>query len=93
MQILKKPVISEKSMMAVQENKYVFKVAPQANKHQIAESVAETFKVKVIKVNIINLHPEEKMTKGRFLAQTKAWKKAIVTIKKGQKISGFEIKE
>ena len=93
MQILQKPIISEKSITGVTSGKYSFKVHPKANKHQIAETVEKIFKVHVIKVNVLNFHAEKNIVKGKFRGQNRAWKKAIVTLKKGEKISGFEIKE
>lgn len=91
--ILIKPIISEKSIGATEIGKYLFSVAKSSNKHQIKNSVEENYKVNVIKVNIMTVKPEEKIVKGKYKAKIKGWKKAIVTIKKGQKIAGFEIKE
>lgn len=91
--ILIKPIISEKSIAATEINKYLFSVAKSSNKHTIKDSVEENYKVNVIKVNIMTVKPEEKIVKGKYKAKIKGWKKAIVTLKKGQKISGFEIKE
>jgi len=91
--ILIKPVISEKSIAATIVNKYLFKVAKSANKHTIKDSVEENYKVNVVKVNIITVKQTEKIVKGKYKAKIKGWKKAIVTLKKGQKITGFEIKE
>lgn len=93
MNVLIKPIISEKSMFGAASSKYSFRVRPNANKHQISLAITEMFKVDVIKVNIIKIKPLEKLVRGRIKATNKGWKKAIVTIKKGQKIDGFEIKE
>jgi len=93
MRVIYKPIISEKSMNETATGKYIFKVAPKANKQQIAKAIEEMYKVAVLKVNSIKVKPEERLVRGRFKSKTKLWKKAIVTIKKGQKIEGFEIKE
>lgn len=91
--ILIKPIISEKSIAATEANKYLFEVAKNANKHTVKDSIEENYKVNVIKVNIITVKQTEKIVKGKYKAKIKGWKKAIVTLKKGQKITGFEIKE
>ncbi|NCU71111.1 MAG: 50S ribosomal protein L23, partial [Candidatus Fonsibacter lacus] len=61
------------------------KVAPYATKANIKKSIEKLFKVNVIKVNTINLHPRFKMVRGR-VAKSSGYKKAIVTLKKGQSI-------
>lgn len=91
--ILIKPVISEKSIAAIEANKYLFKVAKSANKQEIKKDIEANYKVNVTKVNVLVVKSEEKLIRGRFPSKIKGWKKAIVTIKKGQKIADFEIKE
>ncbi|WP_099340231.1 50S ribosomal protein L23 [Candidatus Fonsibacter ubiquis] len=83
--IILEPVVTEKSTNLSSLNKVVFKVAPFATKASIKKSVEKLFKVSVIKVNTINLHPRFKMVRGR-IAKTPGYKKAIVTLKKGQSI-------
>ncbi len=73
------PVITEKSMSGIADKKYTFKVAKDANKIEIAQAVAELFKVKVAKVNTINVRGKEKRM-GRYSGYTASWKKAIVTL-------------
>jgi len=73
------PVITEKSMSGIADKKYTFKVAKDANKIEIAEAVAELFKVKVAKVNTISVRGKEKRM-GRYSGYTASWKKAIVTL-------------
>ncbi len=90
-QILMEPKISEKAIAANVTGKYIFKINPHANKIQVAEAVEELYKVSVTKVNIIHNPGEKKLTRGRR-SQTRPAKKAIVTLKKGQKIPGFEEK-
>jgi large subunit ribosomal protein L23 len=83
--IILEPVVTEKSTNLSSLNKAIFKVAPFTTKARIKKSVEKLFKVNVIKVNTINLHPRFKMVRGR-IAKTSGYKKAIVTLKKGQSI-------
>jgi len=83
--IILEPVVTEKSTNLSSLNKVVFKVAYFATKANIKKSVEKLFKVSVTKVNTINLHPRFKMVRGR-VARTSGYKKAIVTLKKGQSI-------
>ena len=78
------PVITEKSMSGIADKKYTFKVAKDANKIEIAQAVAELFKVDVAKVNTINVRGKQKRM-GRYSGYTAAWKKAIVTLKADSK--------
>lgn len=90
--ILLKPVLTEKSMAQVAAGKYIFEVLKSANSHEIAQAVKTMYKVEVTKVNIINVKGEKKLVRGRFVSQTSPTKKAILTLKKGQKIPDFEEK-
>ena len=82
------PVITEKSMSGIGDKKYTFKVAKDANKIEIAEAVEALFKVKVEKVNTINVRGKEKRM-GRYSGYTASWKKAIVTLKADSKSIEF----
>ena len=83
--IIKRPVITEKSMALTQDRKYTFLVAKDANKIQIGKAVEEIFGVKVAKVNTINMDGKLKRT-GRFPAGRRAsYKKAIVTLTEDSK--------
>lgn len=93
MRILIRPMITEKVMQDVANGKFTFKVASGANKHQIMQAIHEIYKVNPIKVNVIKMKPQKRLVRGRTKATDRGWKKAIVTLKKGQKIEGFEIKE
>lgn len=86
--ILKKPLITEKSMDLVGENKYTFIVDLNSNKIEIKRAVEELFKVKVDKVHTIRYKGRLKRVRGR-IGRTAAYKKAIVTLKEG-KIEIFE---
>ena len=68
-----------------EQNKTVFKVHEKANKKNIKKNIEKLFKVKVIKINIINRKPKLKLRQGRKTFKT-GYKKAIVTLKKGQSI-------
>lgn len=87
--ILKKPLITEKSMDLVGENKYTFIVDLNANKIEIKKAVEELFKVKVEKVHTIRYKGRMKRVRGR-MGRTPDYKKAIVTLKEGNKIEIFE---
>lgn len=87
--VLKKPVITEKSWDLVTENKYSFWVNPDANKIEIKNAVESAFKVTVLDVRTMNVKGKEKRM-GRFVGRTKDRKKAIVTLKEGDKIEVFE---
>ena len=78
--IIKRPIISEQSMSEIDNKKYVFEVAKDANKIQIAKAVEEIFGVKVAKVNTLNMQGKEKR-QGRWPAGRRpSWKKAMVTL-------------
>ncbi len=82
------PIISEKSHSDLGQNKYYFKVAGKATKIEVRKAVEELFDVNVEQVNIMNKRGRKK-SMGRFSGLTSAWKKAIVTVQKDQKIKGF----
>jgi large subunit ribosomal protein L23 len=71
------------------QNKYTFEVLRAANKIEIRDAVEEVFKVKVLSVHTVNVHPKPKRM-GRFSGRTKAWKKAIVTLVPDQRIEFFD---
>ncbi len=92
-QIILQPILSEKSLTGTEIGKYIFVVADDANKHEVAIALKSIYKVDVTKVNIINTRPDDRIVRGRNKAHSKGYKKAIVTLKKGQKIEGFEFKD
>ena len=77
--IIKKPVITERSMSGIADNKYVFEVATSANKVEIKKAIEEIFGVKVASVNTIKL-PGKWKRMGIHTGKTPAKKKAIVTL-------------
>ena len=80
-----RPIITEKATILSEQNKTVFKVHRKANKKNIKKNIEKIFKVNVIKVNIINKKSILKFTRGRN-SRVKGFKKAIITLKKGQSI-------
>lgn len=88
-QIIKRPIITEKSTNLTQENKYTFEVDIQANKIEIKKAVEKIYGVKVLKVNTLVQYGKPKrvrLVQGR----RSDFKKAIVTLKAGEFISAFE---
>ena len=79
------PIITEKATILSEQNKTVFKVHEKANKKIIKINIEKLFKVNVIKINIINQKSKIKMRQGRKVFKS-GYKKAIVTLKKGQSI-------
>ena len=88
-EVLRRPVITEKSTALKDRNRYVFEVLPKANKNQIKEAVEKAFKVKVEAVNTMAM-PGKTRRVGRRQVLTPSWKKAIVTLREGHKIEFFE---
>tara|TARA_B100001057_G_scaffold184687_1_gene185420 strand:- start:605 stop:898 length:294 start_codon:yes stop_codon:yes gene_type:complete len=79
------PIITEKATILTEQNKTVFKVNKFASKSIIKKNIEKLFKVNVIKVNIINLKSKKKFKQGKISIKS-GYKKAIVTLKKGQSI-------
>ena len=79
------PVVTEKSTNLSEQNKIVFKVSDKLNKIILKKNIEKIFKVNVIKVNIINKQSRKKITRGKKV-KIQGYKKAIVTLKKGQSI-------
>jgi len=79
------PVVTEKSTKLSEQNKVVFKVPNNSNKLILKKSIEKIFKVNVIKINIIKKQSKNKFTRGRKV-KIKGYKKAIITLKKGQNI-------
>ena len=79
------PLLTEKSTNLSEQNKIIFKVPSQANKKNLKTNIEKIFKVNVIKINIINKKNRIKSTRGRKV-KVPGYKKAIITLKKGQSI-------
>lgn len=86
--ILKSGHLSEKANMLSALNRYVFKVDRKANKIEVRKAVEKTYDVHVVAVNMIN-NIGKARRHGRIVGRTSDWKKAIVTLKSGEKISGL----
>jgi len=87
--VLRRPFVTEKNTILQAQNKYAFEVAKEANKPQIKQAVEKAFKVKVTTVNVTKV-PGKMRRVGRRLVLTRPWKKAIVTLRPGDKIEFFE---
>ena len=79
------PIITEKATILSEQNKTVFRVHDKANKKNIKKNIEKLFKVNVVKINIINQKTKIKMKQGKK-SYKPGYKKAIVTLKKGQSI-------
>jgi large subunit ribosomal protein L23 len=90
--VIVRPVISEKSTILGEQGKYVFEVAPDANKIQIKLAVEEAFASKKIQVDTVNIVkvPGKMRRLGKHRGMTRSWKKAIVTLRAGQTLDLFE---
>ena len=88
-EVLVKPLITEKSTLLQEEGKYVFHVAPRSNKVQIKEAVQKSFGVVVLDVNICRVRGKLKRY-GPKLSRTPDMKKAIVTLRPGDRIQLIE---
>lgn len=84
-EVIKRPIVSEKSTKLAEQRKYTFEVDRRANKIQIKEAVEAIFKVKVEKVNVVNTKAKAKRV-GQYSGFTAAVTKAIVTLEEGHKI-------
>ena len=82
---IRQPIITEKATILSEQNKTVFKVHSGANKKSIKKNIEKLFKVTVTKVNILNQKRKKKIKQGK-LSIKPGYKKAIITLKKGQSI-------
>ena len=87
--IILRPIISEQSMEHTDLKKYVFEVAPEANKIEIKKAVEEIFDVKVDKVTTLNMKGKEKRLGRHPAGNRKNWKKAVVKLTDGSKTIEF----
>ena len=79
------PLVTEKSTNLSDQNKIIFKVPNKTNKINLKKNIEKIFKVNVTKINIINKQPRKKIVKGKKV-KVMGYKKAIITLKKGQNI-------
>jgi large subunit ribosomal protein L23 len=88
--VIKRPLITEKStLLKGVANTVLFAVDLRANKNDVADAVEKSFKVKVVDVRTMNV-PGKTKRRGRTIGLRPGWKKAIVTLKEGDKIEFFE---
>ena len=85
LEVIKAPIVTEKSQAAKEEGKYTFKVDPKATKLEIKEAVEKIFNVKVKEIRTINVKVKKRRV-GRYTGLTNRSKKAIVTLQEGQTI-------
>ena len=86
--VLVRPIITEKSMTGTNSGRYTFAVAKAATKQEIAQAVAESFKVDVVAVNTATVKGKVRKV-GKRLGKQSDWKKAVVTLAKGQRIERY----
>ncbi|MFA5886473.1 MAG: 50S ribosomal protein L23 [Patescibacteria group bacterium] len=83
------PLITEKATNLSAENKYIFIVSDKANKIEIAKAIEALYQVKPLKVNLINVLGK-KVVRGKIKGQRSSWRKAIITLAKGETIKIYE---
>ena len=88
-QVLKRPILTEKSDYQRDENQYVFEVDRRANKLQIREAIETLFDVRVDSVNTMMMKPKRRRLGRRLITTRPAWKKAVVTLAPGERIQEF----
>ena len=91
--VILKPIITEKATALQEQGQYTFQVDRNANKIEIARAISKKFNVTVVNVRTINFKPKSKTQltrRGRFEGKTSGYKKAVVTLKQGEKIELFE---
>ena len=88
-QVIIEPVLTEKTNVLREQNKYVFRVDPRANKIQVIEAIKDLFDVHPVKCNIINVKGKPKRVRYRK-GYTASWKKAVITLPESEKIALFE---
>jgi large subunit ribosomal protein L23 len=88
--VLKKPLITEKSsMISEEQNRYCFEVALKSTKHQIKNAVEKLYDVKVLNVKT-SITPGKMKRAGKFVSKASKYKKALVQLAEGQKIEFFK---
>lgn len=88
-QILKRPILTEKSDYQRDDDQYVFEVAREANKLQIKEAVEKIFDVDVLAVNTMIMKPKRRRMGRKTITTRPAWKRAVVTLAPGERIQDF----
>lgn len=89
-EIIRRPIITEKTMTLAEQGKYTFEVMAGTNKIEVKKAIEEIFKVNVEDVNIINVRKKKRKV-GRYSGFRPAVKKAIVTLQAGQTLDNFGV--
>jgi large subunit ribosomal protein L23 len=90
-EVLVRPIISEKNTMLNERGQYVFEVSQRANKVMIRRAVEELFNVNVTTVNVMHVAGKKRRApRSRTYGMTRSWKKAVVSIRQGQRIELFQ---
>lgn len=86
--LIRRPIVTEKATLLLEQNKYTFEVAPQATKTEIKAAIESLFDVKVVDVNTQN-PPRKKKRVGKFVGFRALYKRAVVTLAPGDSITLF----
>jgi large subunit ribosomal protein L23 len=89
-EIIKRPIITEKTSDLMAENKYTFAVDKKANKVEIKNAIENLFNVSVVQVNVMNVQPKKRRV-GKYTGFRPGYKKAIVKLAEGNSIELFEV--
>jgi large subunit ribosomal protein L23 len=90
LEVLRRPLVTEKGTRLGGDNKYLFQVHRGSNKHQIKEAVEKAFDVRVVRVHVINVKGKPGRARGGRAIHAPNWRKAVVTLAPGDKIELFE---
>ncbi len=90
LEVVRRPLVTEKGTRLATENKYIFEVHPHANKIQIKEAVEKAFNVRVVKVNVANMKGKPRRVRTGRTTHGSDWKKAVVSLAQGDKLELFE---
>jgi large subunit ribosomal protein L23 len=88
-EVLRRPILTEKTDYQREVSQYVFEVDRSANKHQIKEAVEKIFSVKVEAVNTMLIKPKQRRVGRRSVITHHGWKRAVVTLAPGERIQEF----
>jgi len=88
-QVLKRPILTEKTDYQRDNNQYIFEVAHQANKLQVKEAVEKLFDVQVVAVNTMIVKPKRRRLGRKVIITRPGWKRAVVTLAPGERIQEF----
>lgn len=88
-EVLKRPILTEKTDYQRDNNQYIFEVDPRANKHQIKQAVETIFEVQVDAVNTMMMKPKQRRLGRRVVVTRPTWKRAVVTLAAGERIQEF----